>query len=304
MSNLELFNNKTFGNVRAVNINGEVWFVGKDVVEALKYERTSYSDTIKRYVDEEDMIHLTKSTQPQFEVEFNYKELGQRGGYLVNEFAVISLVLQSPLPQAKSFRRWVTKEVIPSVLKTGKYEVQPTQVLQLNKEQQAVLSIYELAGSDERVMEHVLVIKEANLRRGMAEGKRYLCDNRVITIPKIIDCIKKHYPEQFEGRSEIATVEWTRYLRQAGYLETRHFAKKNGRGMELRWAYQPTPMFYDVFVNQGMAISREIDERGKYEITYTSDVEKFILSDTFRKGFFDYIDMLYPKMETEQDVVV
>lgn len=175
---------------------------------------------------------------------------------------------------------------------------------QLNKEQQAVLSIYELAGSDERVMEHVLVIKEANLRRGMAEGKRYLCDNRVITIPKIIDCIKKHYPEQFEGRSEIATVEWTRYLRQAGYLETRHFAKKNGRGMELRWAYQPTPMFYDVFVNQGMAISREIDERGKYEITYTSDVEKFILSDTFRKGFFDYIDMLYPKMETEQDVVV
>ena len=64
---------------------------------------------------------LSFKTQPQNGVQFNYKELGQRGGYLINEYAVIDLVLQSPLPQAKQFKRWITHEVIPSVLENGAY---------------------------------------------------------------------------------------------------------------------------------------------------------------------------------------
>lgn len=123
MNDIKVFSNEVFGNVRATLIEGKVWFVGKDIVEALDYKRTSYSDTIKRYCDEEDCIFLDSKTQPQNGVEFDYKELGQRGGYLINQYGVIDLVLQSQLPQAKQFKRWITHEVIPSILETGSYSV-------------------------------------------------------------------------------------------------------------------------------------------------------------------------------------
>lgn len=123
MNIVQTFNNNLFGAVRAVKIENEVWFVGRDVIEDLGYDlgKGSYTKYIKNYCDEDDCIFYDSKTQDQNRLEFNYKELGQRGGYLINEYAVIDLVLQSQLPQAKQFRRWITHEVIPSVLETGSY---------------------------------------------------------------------------------------------------------------------------------------------------------------------------------------
>ena len=115
-----VFNNEEFGKVRVVNINDEGWLAGKDVVEILGYNK-KYYDVIKQHCDEEDYVLIDSKTQHQFGVEFNYKELGQRGGYLVNESGLYSLVFGSDLPEAKKFKRWVTSEVLPSVIKHGAY---------------------------------------------------------------------------------------------------------------------------------------------------------------------------------------
>ena len=116
---IEVFKNDEFGEIRVIMVNDEPYFVGKDIVERLNYEK-KYSDVIKKHCDKEDYI-LVNKTQPHFGDEFNYKILGQRGGYLINESGLYSLILSSKLPTAKKFKRWVTSEVLPTIRKTGGY---------------------------------------------------------------------------------------------------------------------------------------------------------------------------------------
>lgn len=111
---LQIFDNPEFGEVRAVALNGEPWFVGKDVATALGYERETKS--VVDHVDEEDRMMVSGKTQSHFGI-----ELGQRGGWLVNESGLYSLILSSKLPNAKKFKRWVTSEVLPAIRKTGGY---------------------------------------------------------------------------------------------------------------------------------------------------------------------------------------
>lgn len=111
---LQIFDNPEFGEVRAVALNGEPWFVGKDVATALGYERETKS--VVDHVDEEDRMMVSGKTQSHFGI-----ELGQRGGWLVNESGLYSLVLSSKLPSAKKFKRWVTSEVLPAIRRHGAY---------------------------------------------------------------------------------------------------------------------------------------------------------------------------------------
>ena len=118
MKELQVFNNEEFGKVRVVEIDNEPWLVGKDITEILGYENQNRD--IIRHVDEEDRFMVDK-TQYQNGIEFDYKELGQRGGWLINESGLYSLVLGSKLPAAKKFKRWVTSEVLPTIRKHGMY---------------------------------------------------------------------------------------------------------------------------------------------------------------------------------------
>lgn len=110
MNNLQVFDNPEFGQVRVVEIDGEPWLVGKDVAAALGYSDTNKA--IAMHVDDEDKLNDKTSSS-----------LGQRGGWLINESGLYSLVLSSKLPGAKKFRRWVTSEVLPSIRKTGGYQL-------------------------------------------------------------------------------------------------------------------------------------------------------------------------------------
>ena len=105
--------------LRITEISGEPWFVGKDVALALGYERPAKA--IPDHVDEEDRKMVDGKTQSQFGI-----ELGQRGGWLINESGLYSLVLSSKLPDAKKRRRWVTSEVLPSIRKHGAYMTSET----------------------------------------------------------------------------------------------------------------------------------------------------------------------------------
>ena len=122
MKELQVFNHEKFGEVRALELNGEPWLVGEDVVKRLGYDLTgnSYTVFINKFVDGEDKIKVDK-TQVQNILEIDYKQLGQRGGWIINESGLYSLVLGSRLPEAKKFRRWVTSEVLPSIRQNGGY---------------------------------------------------------------------------------------------------------------------------------------------------------------------------------------
>ena len=112
MTELKIFNNPEFGEIRTVEVAGEPWLVGKDVALALGYSDTS--DALKKHVDPEDK--LTR----------RFADSGQnRELYIINESGLYSLVLSSKLPGAKKFKRWVTSEVLPSIRKTGHYTAKP-----------------------------------------------------------------------------------------------------------------------------------------------------------------------------------
>ena len=108
MNEIQIFQNKNFGQIRTIIINDEVWFVGKDVSEALGYKDTSQA--IRKHIDEEDKLMR----------QFNWS--GQnREMTIINESGLYSLILSSKLPQAKDFKRWVTNEILPSIRKHGGY---------------------------------------------------------------------------------------------------------------------------------------------------------------------------------------
>lgn len=107
------FNSAEFGNVRTVVINGEPWFVGKDIAGILNYQNGSRD--INRHVDEEDRQVITL---------FDGKQ--NRDSIIINESGLYSLILGSKLESAKKFKHWVTSEVLPSIRKTGGYNVPKT----------------------------------------------------------------------------------------------------------------------------------------------------------------------------------
>ena len=110
MNEIKIFDNPEFGKVRTMEINGEPYFVGKDVSEILGYSDTNKA--IAMHVDDEDKLNDKTASC-----------LGQRGGWLINESGLYSLILSSKLPKAKEFKRWVTSEVLPSIRKHGAYAV-------------------------------------------------------------------------------------------------------------------------------------------------------------------------------------
>jgi anti-repressor protein len=107
MNDLKIFENKEFGEIRTVNIDGEPWFVGKDVAAALGYNNPQKA--IRDHVDDEDV-----TVNKTFTVNGTMATL-------INESGLYSLVISSKLPNAKRFKRWVTSEVLPSIRKNGGY---------------------------------------------------------------------------------------------------------------------------------------------------------------------------------------
>ena len=111
---IKIFESTEFGSIRTLTVDGEPYFVGKDVAEVLGY--TNASKALSDHVDEEDKLNNE-----------SLSSLGQRGGWIINESGLYSLILSSKLPNAKKFKRWVTSEVLPAIRKTGEYKAKKSQ---------------------------------------------------------------------------------------------------------------------------------------------------------------------------------
>lgn len=122
MNQLQIFENQEFGQIRIVQLNNETYFVGKDVATALGYERATKA--IQDHVDEED-----KDVVPIQD------SIGRmQNTPVITESGLYALIFGSKLESAKRFKHWVTSEVLPSIRKTGQY-----QMPNLSKEMQAIV---------------------------------------------------------------------------------------------------------------------------------------------------------------------
>lgn len=108
MTDIQIFNSPEFGSIRTIDQNGEPWFVGKDVAEALGYSNPQKA--IRDHVDDPDK---------------GVNEMDTPGGKqqmpIINESGLYSLIFSSKLEGAQRFKRWVTSEVLPSIRKSGHY---------------------------------------------------------------------------------------------------------------------------------------------------------------------------------------
>lgn len=113
MNEIKIFNNEEFGKIRTVTIDNEPWFVGKDVTEALGYGKgKSLNNAINNHVDTEDK-GVTEMMTPG----------GKQKMTTINESGLYALIFGSKLESAKRFKHWVTSEVLPTLRKTGSYEM-------------------------------------------------------------------------------------------------------------------------------------------------------------------------------------
>ena len=107
----QIFKNAEFGQIRTCMVDGETYFVGKDVATALGYKNTK--DALMRHVDVEDKegsgITTPSGIQPMV---------------VINESGLYSLILSSKLDSARRFKRWITNEVLPAIRKNGRYELE------------------------------------------------------------------------------------------------------------------------------------------------------------------------------------
>ncbi len=175
MNEIKIFENSEFGEIRTLKIDGEPWFVGKDVAGILGYADTF--GALKKHVDEEDKQNCQNNS---FE--------SPRGLTIINESGLYSLVLSSKLPSAKAFKRWVTSEVLPAIRKHGTYgeadysnlSPQLQFLIQLEKRQNrlekrldTVCETLQVRGSNWRKATHSLINRIASAS-GIEQRELYL----------------------------------------------------------------------------------------------------------------------------------
>lgn len=248
MNELQVFNNAEFGSVRTTVIDGEPFFVGKDVAEILGYRDTS--DALKRHVDEEDK--LTRC----FTVSGQNREM-----YIINESGLYSLILRSQLSKARKFKRWVTSEVLPAIRRHGMYAIDEI----LENPDLAIAALTQL--KEERKRRKELELTTAIQNQQIVELKPKACYYDLIlqnrnTVP--VTQIAKDYGMSGRRFNELLhdigiqykfRKTWLLYQHYAdlGYTQSKTFAIDAEKSvMHTYWTQKGRLFLYDLLKNEGI----------------------------------------------------
>lgn len=161
-TDLQTFTSPEFGQIRTVTIDGEPWFVGKDVATALGY--SNHRDALSKHVDSDDKGESRIATPS-----------GTQQMTIINESGLYSLILSSKLPSAKKFKRWVTSEVLPSIRKTGSYEIP----------QQTVEQTVTVTESATDMTDPTVYLKAAKIMATLPDSRRYVINILRHVVPDI-----------------------------------------------------------------------------------------------------------------------
>lgn len=200
MNEVQIFDSIEFGKIRTVVIDDEPWFIAKDISESLGYSQTA---NMLKIVDLEDKKKVASS---DLDGTFSKYSVGIT---VINESGLYASIFGSKLESARKFKRWVTKEVLPSIRKTGAYNTNqlpqtPMQLLELHYEA--------LKQVDKKVDEVSDEVKEL---RDDIEAVKMDLPILPIEADKITVAVKKKGVEVLGGKSSSAYND--RSLRQKLY---------------------------------------------------------------------------------------
>ena len=213
MNEIQIFEKPEFGQIRGAIIDGSPWFVGKDVADILGYQNKNRD--IIRHIDEEDRVQSSEKLNTKM-----VSSLGQRGGWLINESGLYSLILSSKLPRAKEFKRWVTSEVLPSLRKNGTYTINevPEEEMDEGDKQLLALATTVMTITKRQIQQHV-VLKRLQKKHDKLEiqHKRLeeSCRQKEIEDEEFKSAIVKRIDNKYEYKHE-----------EAGALDARRLAER------------------------------------------------------------------------------
>ena len=216
---LQLIQNDQF-KVRKTEYDGQTWFVGRDVADILGYKNAN--NAVTAHVDEDDRL-TTEVNTPK----------GIRSTTIINEIGVYSLVLGSKLPQAKAFKRWICKDVIPSIRRTGAYMTDET----LAKVQTDPAALKDLTAKlEEERAKHIETLKLVGQHEQTIKEKDALIERKNAYFERNkprIDFAKAVYENKTailvgemakllnQNGIEIGQNRFFQWLRENGYLQSK-----------------------------------------------------------------------------------
>ena len=195
---LQLVQNEQF-KVRKTQYQGETWFVARDVAEILGYK--SINIAVLTHVDADDRVTAQVDTNR-----------GTRNTVLINEIGVYSMVLGSKLQAAKDFKRWICKEVIPSIRKTGAYMTDET-LARVQADPEALKEL--TAKLEEERAKHIVTMKLLGQHEQTIKEKDALIERKNAYFERNkprIDFAKAVY----ENKTAILVGEMAKLLNQNG----------------------------------------------------------------------------------------
>lgn len=148
---VQKFNHDEFGEIRVVEIEGEEWFDPKGPAEALGYARVR--NALER-VDPEDKKIVSSDVFAGRAASRVERRTPAYQMNVINESGMFELILGSEKPDAKRFRRWITKEVLPAIIRTGQYQVAPKPQSELERAREYVRALEELENARPKVLIH------------------------------------------------------------------------------------------------------------------------------------------------------
>jgi phage antirepressor YoqD-like protein len=234
---IQIFKNSQFGEVRVTEIDGKTYFVGIDVAKVLGY--TDPNQAIRQHVDEEDKT-IVQLSDIQDTVKTTPHMQGSKIG-LINESGVYSLILRSNMPRAKEFKRWITSEVIPAIRRTGGYiaahaDETPEEIMAralvvaqdtINRQKQRA----ELAEKKADLMESVadeLHRENESMKPKVLFADAVATSDRSVLVSELAKILKQNGVDVGQNR----LFEW---LRKHGYLCSRgeYYNQPTQKAMEL-----------------------------------------------------------------------
>lgn len=225
---MTVFENAEFGKVRTIMIDGEPWFVGKDVAESLGYSNASKA--VMTHVDDDDktfrMVDIADSQNGNMPI-------GQTKTALINESGVYSLVFSSKLEGAKRFKHWVTSEVLPSIRKHGMYATENTLQQMINNPDMIVMMAQRML--DEKARADTAEAKVAELESSVSSlkaensalvGDITMWDSRALLNALIRKYAAVHMDNDFAGA-------WRAFYKELLYKEGISVAGRSKSGSKL-----------------------------------------------------------------------
>lgn len=203
MNQLTIFNNEEFGTIRAIEKDGEPWFVGKEIADILGYKNGSRD--INSHVEEEDRLKYQIGTSGQNRIQT-----------IINESGLYALIFGSKLPKAKEFKRWVTNEVLPSIRKHGAYMTdQKAYDLLHNEDSLADL----LLQAGEQLKQKNIIIEEMRPKAIFADAVS--ASNQTILVGELAKILRQN------GIVDMGQNRLFETLRNRGYLIKGNRSDKN-----------------------------------------------------------------------------